>query len=170
MERHSLSLRQLAGAARAAARPASGQPARDDACRGLWHPSARVPRPSPSRLRSLTGLVPLLALFGALAGPGPAQAATHECPIPNGGEHLGPTYLTALSVSSTGCSTGLKVVRAYRACQVARGGGGTATCNRRLDGFSCTEKRGPTIPTEFYSAVSCRHGSARVKYSYAQFT
>jgi hypothetical protein len=129
-----------------------------------------VPRPGPSRLCSLTGLVPLLALVGVLAGPAPAQAATHGCSIPNGGEHLGPTYLTALSVSSTSCSTGLKVVRAYRACQVARGGGGAGTCRRRVDGFSCTEKRGQAIPTEFYSAVSCRSGSARIKYSYAQFT
>ena len=128
-----------------------------------------MPGHGPFPLRSLAGLVPLLALVGVLVGPVPARAATRGCAIPNGGEHLGPTYLTSLSVSSASCSTGLKVVRAYRACQVARGGAG-AKCERRVDGFSCTEKRGPAIPTEFYSAVACKDGAARVRYSYAQFT
>jgi hypothetical protein len=102
------------------------------------------------------------------ASPGMAVAAPN-CSIPHHGQHLGPTYLTALSVSGTSCGTGLAVVRAYHNCQ-ERHGGVKAKCNSTVDGFRCTEKRGPSIPTEFFSSVSCQDHSARVAYKYSQFT
>lgn len=112
---------------------------------------------------SLVGL-----LFSSGAGAARAHAAG-SCSIPQGGEHQGPTYLTSLSVSGTNCETGLTVVRDYHNCQLKHGGV-KARCTSLVDGFSCTEKRGPSIPTEFYSSVSCVDHSKRVDYKYSQFT
>jgi hypothetical protein len=121
--------------------------------------------------RSLLLLVlPALGLVPSASGAAaPLAAAARGCAIPHHGEHLGPTYLTSLSVSGTGCSTGLAVVSAYHKCQV-RHGGVRARCTSSVEGFHCSEKRGPSIPTEFFSSVSCTRGSKRVAYKYTQFT
>jgi len=102
-------------------------------------------------------------------GASPPARAAGGCGIPHHGQHLGPTYLTALSVSGTSCNTGLTVVRDYHACQLKHGGV-KARCSSVVDGFRCSEKRGPSIPTEFFSSVSCQHRSARVNYKYSQFS
>ena len=109
------------------------------------------------------------AVFALVASSAGASDAAVKCGIPGNGEHLGPTYLNALSVRGTTCSTGLSVVRAYHACQLASGGV-KATCSSPVDGFRCSEKRGPSIPTEFYSTVSCTDHAKRVHYKYSQFT
>jgi len=118
----------------------------------------------------ITLLVVALALTSpaahAAAGP---RAFAAGCSIPHHGQHLGPTYLTTLSVSATSCGTGLAVVSAYHSCQLKHGGV-KAKCTSSVDGFHCTEKRGPAIPTEFFSSVSCQSGSKRVNYKYSQFT
>jgi hypothetical protein len=117
-------------------------------------------------------LAPLLSLTLLLApssGGAPSAAAAGGCGIPGGGEHLGPTYLTVLSVRGTSCATGLAVVRAYHSCQL-RDGGVKARCRSLVHGFRCSERRGPAIPTEFYSSVSCQSQGRRVSYTYSQFT
>jgi hypothetical protein len=114
-------------------------------------------------------VVPLCFLMTPGAGAAPSVRASGSCAIPNHGQHVGPTYLTALSVSGTSCGTGLAVVRAYHVCQVKHGGV-KAKCTSTVDGFRCSEKRGPSIPTEFLSSVSCQDRSARVNYKYTQFT
>jgi hypothetical protein len=122
--------------------------------------------------RVLAGLfcvLPICLFFPGLAGAAPTATVASGCSIPHQGEHLGPTYLTSLSVSGTSCSTGLAVVRGYHACQLKHGGV-KARCSSAVSGFHCTEKRGPSIPTEFFSSVSCRSGSKRVNYKYSQFT
>jgi hypothetical protein len=117
----------------------------------------------------------LLAALAVLALAAPAASNAHRavsagaCSIPNGGEHLGPTYLTSLNVSGTSCSAGLAVVRGYHSCQL-RHGGVKGYCTSSVNGLRCTERRGPSIATEFYSSVSCRAGSRRVNYKYTQFT
>lgn len=117
----------------------------------------------------------LIAALTVLAVVAPAAASPHRalsagaCSIPNSGEHLGPTYLTSLGVSGTSCSVGVAVVRGYHSCQV-RHGGVKGFCTSTVNGFRCTERRGPSIATEFYSSVSCRAGSRRVSYKYTQFT
>jgi hypothetical protein len=117
----------------------------------------------------------LVAVLAVLALAAPAASSAHRavsagaCSIPNGGEHLGPTYLTSLKVSGTRCSVGLTVVRGYHSCQL-RHGGVKGYCTSSINGFRCTERRGPSISTEFYSSVSCRAGSRRVSYKYTQFT
>ncbi len=122
-------------------------------------------------------LLPLIVLAGAstlwalpsAGGAALAARAAGACGIPNHGQHLGPTYLTALSVSATSCNVGLKVVRLYHSCQL-RHGGVKARCSSSVDGFRCSEKRGPSIPTEYFSSVTCQNRSARVYYKYAQFS
>lgn len=103
---------------------------------------------------------------GSVAGPARTARA---CSIPHRGEHLGPTYLTYLSVSGTTCATGVALVGAYHSCQLKHGGV-KATCPATVDGFRCSERRGPSIPTEFYSSVSCLDRAERVSYKYSQFT
>ncbi len=111
----------------------------------------------------------LLTAMPSIATARPIATAAGSCSIPHGGEHLGPTYLTSLSVSGTNCTTGFTIVREYHNCQLKHGGV-KAKCTSKVDGFSCQEKRGPSIPTEFYSSVSCLDGSKRVNYKYSQFT
>jgi hypothetical protein len=115
-------------------------------------------------------LLALPCLLPTASSPAASTAtAAGACSIPHKGEHLGPTYLTSLSVSGTSCTTGLTVVRGYHNCQLKRGGV-KGKCTSRVDGFLCSEKRGPSIPTEYFSSVSCRSGSKRVNYKYSQFT
>jgi hypothetical protein len=116
----------------------------------------------------LPGVLTLCLILAGSATAGPTAVAA-GCSIPHQGEHLGPTYLTALSVSGTSCSMGLTVVREYHSCQLKHGGV-KGTCSSAVDGFRCTEKRGPSIPTEFFSSVSCADGSKHVSYKYSQFT
>lgn len=58
-----------------------------------------------------------IGLLGGVATAAPAARAASNCSV-GSGEHLGPTYLTALSVSGTSCGTGLAVVKGYHACQL----------------------------------------------------
>jgi hypothetical protein len=126
---------------------------------------------APMNRRTMTMIVLLLSACLALAAHADASptAFAAGCSIPHQGEHLGPTYLTSLSVSGTSCSSGLAVVSAYHACQLKHGGV-KGKCSSTVDGFRCAEKRGPAIPTEFFSSVSCQDGSKRVSYKYSQFT
>jgi hypothetical protein len=116
---------------------------------------------------AMTVLPIYLLLIGHASASPTAFAA--GCSIPHRGEHLGPTYLTSLSVSGTSCSTGLAVVSGYHACQLKHGGV-KARCTSAVNGFRCSEKRGPSIPTEYFASVSCQSGSKRVAYKYSQFT
>jgi hypothetical protein len=124
-------------------------------------------------LNRLLATLAFVSVIGLLCSSGAGATASAQaagsCAIPQGGEHLGPTYLTYLSVSDSTCATGLAVVRAYHDCQLKHGGV-AARCTSPVDGFSCIEKRGPSIPTEFYGRVSCADHSKRVDYKYSQFT
>ena len=123
------------------------------------------------RLLPLIGALCVALTLGASGASGAASSAraARTCGIPSHGQHLGPTYLTSLSVSGTSCTTGLKVVRDYHTCQLHHGGV-KGRCYSVVDGYRCSEKRGPSIPTEFFSSVSCQDRSARVYYKYSQFS
>lgn len=125
-------------------------------------------RASPRYLTLALVVVATLVLAGT-SGATTSARTSAACSIPHGGENLGPTYLTSLTVASTSCTTGLAVVKAYHACQLKHGGV-KAKCSATVDGFRCTEKRGPSIPTEFYSSVSCSDRSEHVSYKYSQFS
>lgn len=122
--------------------------------------------------RPLTSLLLAILILAALPAAGSARTVAKtasSCSIPHKGEHLGPTYLTSLTVTKTSCSTGLTVVREYHNCQLKHGGV-KAKCTSKIAGFSCQEKRGPAISTEFFSSVTCQSSSRRVSYKYTQFT
>jgi hypothetical protein len=139
----------------------------NDTCRGSRGQRHRAAMP--------VRFMPLLAALAVLAIAAPAASSAHSavsaraCSIPKGGEHLGPTYLTSLTVSGTSCSAGLAVVRGYHSCQL-RHGGVKGYCRSSVNGLRCAERRGPSIATEFYSSVTCQAGSRRVSYKYTQFT
>jgi hypothetical protein len=131
--------------------------------------------PSP---RSTVILVLSLALLSgfavatAAASPGsddPTASAAATCRLSSSKQRsLGPTYVTALSVSGTSCATGERVVRAYYRCRV-RNGGRRGRCTSRVLGYRCTETR-ESISTQFDARVRCRYGARRVNHSYTQFT
>jgi hypothetical protein len=105
----------------------------------------------------------------ALAGSdGPTASAAARCSLSGKERKLGPTYVTALSVTGVSCATGQRVVKDYYRCRV-RNGGRKGRCHSRVRGFRCTERR-ESISTQFDARVSCRKGSQRVKHDYTQFT
>jgi hypothetical protein len=114
-------------------------------------------------LRSL--LLAVLATAAVAAIPASASAAT--CKLPSDGRGLGPTYLLSLQTSGASCAKGKAVVKAYHACATARSK--TGTCTKAVLGYRCKEKRS-TGPTEFDAKATCAKGSAKVRFTYTQFT
>jgi hypothetical protein len=113
------------------------------------------------RLRPLPlGLAAALAGI-ALASAGPASAKS--C---TPAKYPGDGSFTSLSVRGTSCAAGRTLQRRRYTCRV-RNGGADGRCNRRVDGYSCSERR-TRISTEINGRVSCRKGSRRVTFSYQQ--
>lgn len=105
----------------------------------------------------------------ALLAVAPAGAMAKNCNISGKERKLGPTYVTSLSVSGVSCGTGERVVKAYHRCRFSAGGK-KGRCTRKVSGYSCSERRGDAIPTQFDARVTCKRGSKRVTHSYTQFT
>ena len=106
-------------------------------------------------------LVAALAIV-ALAGVGTASAKS--C---SSAKYPGDGYFTSLSVRGTSCASGRTVQRHHYSCRV-RNGGRDGRCNRRVDGYSCSERRGERTPAEYNARVSCRKGSRRITFTYQQ--
>jgi hypothetical protein len=106
-------------------------------------------------------LIVLLAL-PTLAQAGSVAVRAKACDPP---PYPGSGYFTSLTVRGTSCATGKKLARAYYRCRTENGKGGR--CERRVMGFSCTEKRN-SIPTEITARVRCKNGNARVIHTYQQ--
>lgn len=102
----------------------------------------------------------LLSVVVALAVPAGASAKT--CTPP---KYPGSGYFTSLSVSGTSCATGSKIAKDYYKCRTKNGPKGR--CTKRVDGYSCREKR-TSIATEINATVTCKRGKATVKHSYQQ--
>jgi hypothetical protein len=115
-------------------------------------------------LRTL--VLALLAVAAVAAIPATASAAS--CKLPPDGKGFGPTYLLSLKTTQTSCSQGKAVVKAFHACATAKSPKGR--CEKKVLGYSCTERRGAAIPTQFDAKTSCRKGAARVDFTYTQFT
>lgn len=114
-------------------------------------------------------LLAMPAAAGAEPKDEPGAVAAGRCKVPNGGRGLGPTYVTALSVSRTSCATGVKLVKAFCKCRV-KNGGRRGYCRSRVLGYKCSERRTNSIRTQYDSSVKCSRGSARINHSYTQFT
>ena len=106
------------------------------------------------------------ALAIAVAAAAPAGASYHTCRIGDQTSY-GPTYVTKISASGVSCTTARRVVRAFHRCRRANGVAGR--CRHRVLRFRCSETRGYGHG-QFSSKVICRHGLARVRHTYTQFT
>lgn len=113
----------------------------------------------------VTVCIAALALMAAL----PSAASAASCDLAGKERKLGPTYVTSLSVSGVSCGTGERVVKAYHRCRFSSGGK-KGRCSKKVSGYSCSEKRGKAIPTQFDARVTCKRGSKRVTHTYTQFT
>jgi hypothetical protein len=114
-----------------------------------------------------------IAAVPMAAGPAAASPAAHTAATKCGfhgleQEHLGPSYLTSLTVSGVSCSTGKKLVRAYYRCRIHEGGV-HGHCKRTVMGFHCSEHR-TGISIQFNARVKCTRGRAQVIHTYTQDT
>jgi hypothetical protein len=124
---------------------------------------------SSTRLPTRLGLLAVCMLLAALAAfSASAQAAsTKSCgsaTLPS----LAGGYIYQLKVKGTSCSTGRKVQVAFQKCRLKHGVSGR--CTAKVDGFSCKESKRNVALDNFFSAVTCKKGSARVTYAYQQNT
>jgi hypothetical protein len=129
------------------------------------------------RLAPTCALIAALALLAALpaAAPaggdrGPTAQGAKRCSIGSReSRRLGPTYVLKLSVFSTKCSNGKRLVKAYYRCRKANGGR-RGKCRKRVLGYRCSERRFNEIPgTQFDARVTCKKGGRKVKHTYTQF-
>ena len=114
----------------------------------------------------LRTLLLVLAAVAALAAI-PAGASAATCKLPQDGKGFGPTYLLSLKTTKASCDQGKAVVKAFHACATAHGTKGR--CAKKVLGYACTEKRTSGL-TEIDGNVTCAKGSARVRFTYSQFT
>ena len=116
---------------------------------------------SSSLMAALTAVVvlsaPAAVAIGAPAVAAPAASppahAAGSCSVGQG-KGYGYSYLTSLTVSSTGCSTGRNVAKHHG----------------HVSGWSCSRKRLDTSPVQYDEKVSCRSGARRVTWTYTQNT
>jgi hypothetical protein len=126
------------------------------------------------RQRSLL-LLALALGFGscALLGVSPVGAASVRaavsCDLHKDGRKLGTTYVTSLRVSHVSCTAAKRLVKAFHACRRANGGV-NGRCEKRVNGYRCTERRGDSIPTQYSAKVSCRRLPRTVRFTYTQYT
>jgi hypothetical protein len=125
-----------------------------------------VPRPA-RRAALVTALVALALVPGAAAAAGPLATAARGCHVSQAPDAYGTTYLFALRVSGTGCTSGKKVVRAFNACRHRHGKAGH--CGGVL-GYHCVERRYAKLPTSYDALVRCTRGRKLVRFRYEQFT
>ncbi len=113
------------------------------------------------RLRLL--FLAALAALAVVAVAGTGTAAAKSC---KPAKYPGDGYFTSLSVKGTSCASGRTVQKHHYSCRV-RNGGKDGRCNKRVDGYSCSERRN-RISTEINARVSCKKGSRRVSFTYQQ--
>jgi hypothetical protein len=116
------------------------------------------------------GVLSLSASGSSLGSPARARAEiASNCSLKGHEQSLGPTYVTALSVSGgASCSQGLKLVHSYYRCRTAHGGV-KGYCSG-VEGFRCSEARFAKIVVQFDARVTCTRGREVVKHQFTQFT
>jgi hypothetical protein len=114
----------------------------------------------------------LVCLAVALTVANQAESATlTTCKLSSkdkGANKYGPSYLRKLKVKSVSCTTAKSFVKAYYKCRTSGGKGKAGKCTKKVNGYSCTEKRSNVIPTSFDAKVSCKNGSKRIYHEYQQ--
>jgi hypothetical protein len=125
----------------------------------MAEPSSASSRPHSALAAALAAL--LLAAVAALAGAPAAQAKTcSPFDLPGDG------YITSLSVSHVGCTTGRKLANSYYRCRLKKGKAGR--CTSKVMGYSCKETKRTKIPTEINARVTCTLGAKRIVHTYQQ--
>ena len=114
-------------------------------------------------MRPRTLLLALVAALAVVAFAGAGTAAAKSC---SPAKYPGDGYFTSLSVSGTSCARGREVQREHYRCRV-RNGGRDGRCNRRVEGYRCSESR-TRISTEINARVRCTRGSATIRFTYQQ--
>ncbi len=125
------------------------------------------------RRSSLLAVVVAVGAFlilpaGGQAASGPEAVAAKSCSLAGKTRSLGPTYTTSLSVRRVSCSKGESLVRSYYDCR-RDNGGKRARCGG-VGGYSCSERRYDSIPTQFSATATCTKGDKKVVHKYTQFT
>ncbi len=118
------------------------------------------------RLLVIAALALLAGIPAASSADGPIAQAARRCSVGNT-RGFGPTYLLSLSVRSTSCRNGRRLVRAYYNCR-KRNGGRDGRCRGAL-GYRCSERRFNKSRTSFDARVRCRKGGRRINHTYTQF-
>jgi hypothetical protein len=127
-------------------------------------------RPVASLIVCATAVAPFASVLGAP----PAAAARHAAAGQKCGfhgleqEHVGPSYVTSLSVQGVGCAAAKRLVKAYYSCRV-HAGGVRGHCRRSVLGFHCSEQRSG-IASQFDAKVTCASGRRTVTHTYVQNT
>lgn len=119
-----------------------------------------------SRLIRASAVPAAVALLAALAfastsGASPVAQASRYCGYST---HLGFSYVK-LYTSGTNCTTGRRVVRAYRHC---RGGGLVGHCHHRVLGYRCRPHVIDHSPYQFDAHVRCDRGRRHVAFTLTQ--
>jgi hypothetical protein len=113
--------------------------------------------------------LPATPSLGAQRHSGVRARAASGCRLAGKEQKLGPTYVTALSVSGgASCRQALTLVRAYYHCRT-RHGGVRGHCGS-VEGFRCTEHRFLVIKVQFNAKVTCTRGRETVRHEFTQFT
>ncbi|MEA2285646.1 MAG: hypothetical protein QOJ21_1689 [Solirubrobacteraceae bacterium] len=126
-----------------------------------------------SRRAILPVCLTVAALAASVATPASAATTPRDpsvtCNVKRDGRKLGATYVTSLRATGLACPKAKSVVKAFNACRRANGGAG-GSCTASVQGFRCSERRGPAIPTQYSSSVTCKSGARAVRFVYTQFT
>lgn len=128
------------------------------------------------RSKNITFLLSTLLVLAASVVLVGSASASHElttagvCSLTSSEQRggLGATYVTYLSVKSTSCAKGKRVVKKFHSCRKSAGGV-KGYCSKKIEGFKCTESRN-AIKTQFSSKATCKADGKKIVFKYTQFT
>jgi hypothetical protein len=119
------------------------------------------------RIALVISLVILALGAVSASASGPSASAAKTCSLSLSQQrNSGATYLVQLKVTGVGCSTGLKVEKAWQSCR--RATTGHTTCRKRVLGYRSTQKILDSSKTQYDARVVCTSGSRVVTFIYTQ--
>lgn len=126
--------------------------------------------PRLSRALTTIALTACLLAAGLVVAQTNAHARTRACPDPPSKAGLKGGYFKALRVTNVTCATGKKLVYAYYACRMRKGGRKASCSGRTINNLRCSERRNPDLETElvFSATVTCKKGTKKVVHTYDQ--
>ena len=95
---------------------------------------------------------------------GPTATASKSCSVGDSRSY-NTTYVLWIRARNMRCSRARKVIRAFHKCRP----GARGRC-ARVNGWSCSENRGPSGRGSFYSTAKCKRGGKVVRHRYNQWT